>query len=191
LIGREESLKYLTNRIKTLDVDQLLLGSKILVDRISYIDFYSATIAYVPESPRDEEIGNKLINAFQFALQPRFLFPNKAITDDSQDLNKYTGLKVSGKESATSIGLTYMADGYIDFGSNFFFITPLIVGLFIGFFYKLLYNLADSSEWSLAITFPFYFLCKSFESPITKVLPPILYFSFVAFIFLRFIKKRQ
>lgn len=185
-ISTLESLTKLKDLMTDFSEREMNEGLKKLIDRISYIDYYSATINNVPTFEAHTN-GKLLLDALIFGLQPRILFPNKAVTDDSKVTEKYTGIYVSGKESGTSISLGYMASGYIDFGATFFWATPLIIGLLLGYSYKLLYKFTSNPIWSLAITFPYFQIANFYENDTLKVVPPILYFLFICILFLKYI----
>lgn len=78
--------------------------------------FFSYVIERVPSTVAHENgalIGRALLNA----IQPRFLFPNKAdLGGDSWLVQKYAGALTAGNAQGASIGLGYMAEFYIDFG---------------------------------------------------------------------------
>lgn len=185
-VGNAEALKKMFELTKNMSKENIEYGLEALIDRISYLDYYSATIENVPLFEAHTN-GSRLIDAMLYGLQPRILFPNKMVTDDSKATEKYTGITVNGKESATSISIGYMADGYIDFGNKFFWITPAAIALLFGISYRYLYNKAKSPIWALAITFPFFQLTSNFESDSLKIIPPIIYFTFIAILFLRFV----
>ena len=48
----------------------------------------------------------------------------------------YTGSRVAGTESDTSIGIGYMAESYIDFGPIYMFTPILLLGVFYGLIYR-------------------------------------------------------
>jgi hypothetical protein len=83
------------------------------------------------------ENGNLWMEALEHAAMPRLFFPNKPAIDDSDRTRLYTGLDVSGADQGTSIGLGYVAESYIDFGSVLMFAPIFGLGLFYGFIYRL------------------------------------------------------
>ncbi len=180
-----ESLEYLYNRLNEINTFQYNDGLLKFIDRLEYIDFFSACIGYVPQNKPHQE-GKIFSEALLYGFQPRFLFPNKEILDDSKYTREYTGASISGSEEATSISLGYCADGYIDFGENLFFITPLLFGLFIGGVYKLLVVKANNQIWGLAITLPLFYMINNFGNIFNKMLPPVMYFTVVAYLFLHY-----
>ncbi len=185
-VGASASLNKLSDLVGNLNQDQFNIGFESLINRMSYIEFFSATINYVPLY-EPHTYGERLFSSITYGLQPRIFFPNKPITDYSEVTTKYTGIFVTGKENATSISLGYMADAYIDFGKYFFWITPLVIGLMMGYSYIYLYKIAPSPIWSVAITFPFYYISNFYGFDSLKVIPPILYYTLVAYLFLKYL----
>ena len=183
--GTGESLSYLYQRMNRFNTAQFEDGIIQLVDRLEYIDFFSACIGYVP-SHKPHQNGKIFSDAIVFGFQPRFLFKDKGVLDDSKYTIEYTGASISGSEQATSISLGYTADGYIDFGKNLFYVTPLLYGMIIGFIYKKLIQKSNNQIWGLAITIPVYFMINNFGNIFYKVIPPILYFGIVAYLFLNY-----
>lgn len=164
-------------------------GLDKLINRISYVEYFGEVIDNVPLNVPHTN-GRNLIESITFAFQPRILFPDKAITNDSERTAKYVGRFISGTESNTSISLGYMADGYIDFGFNYFWFTPLLIGIIIGTSYLLLYKQSPNKVWSLAITFPYFTLCNFYGADSFKVIPPLIYYTIVAIIFIKYLLPR-
>lgn len=179
-----ESLAYLSDKFSSFNSAQYQDGLEKLIDRIEYIDYFSASIGYIP-SHKDHENGNLLLDAFLFGFQPRFLFPDKKILDDSKFTTEYTGIQVAGFDEGTSICLGYAANSYIDFG-DFFFMSPLVWGIFIGYLYNKLYKTVKSDLWGLSITFPLFFMVINFENEFYKLIPPLIYYFIVAYLFLKY-----
>ncbi len=88
-----------------------------LVQRVSSGSLYfSYVLQYVPEITPFEN-GAILYRAIVNATVPRFLFPEKPnLGGDSWLVRHYAGVKVSGDETGTSVGLGYMPEFFIDFG---------------------------------------------------------------------------
>ena len=180
-----ESLTFLYERINSIDANQYQDGIDQFIDRLEYIDYFSACIGYVPQN-KPHQNGKTFSDALLYGFQPRFLFPDKEILDDSKYTSEYTGLILAGKDEATSISLGYCPDGYIDFGENLFFITPLLFGMLIGGVYKILVKKANNQLWGLAITLPLFYMINNFGNIFNKMLPPVMYYSVVAYLFLQY-----
>jgi hypothetical protein len=91
--------------------------------------YFSYVIDRVPRVVPHEN-GKIFSLAIANATQPRILFPNKAnLGGDSWLVRKYAGLAVAGDETGASIGLGYLAEFYIDFGT----MGVLLFGIFWGF----------------------------------------------------------
>jgi len=185
--GAVESLNYLYDHVAEINDTKFLLGIDALVSRIEYIDYFSACLDYVPLH-KSHENGKILLEAFKFGFMPRILFPDKEILDDSKFTAKYTGVQVAGVEQGTSICLGYAANSYIDFG-NYFFFSPLILGFLIGLIYNQLIKNSKSLIMGLAITFPLYFSFFAFGYEFYKIIPPLLYYFFIAMLYLKYGNK--
>lgn len=87
--------------------------------------YFSHVLLRVPDYIPYEH-GQLLLRALEHVFKPRILFPEKQnLGSDSWLIRKYAGLLAAGEESGTSIGLGYIAEFYIDFGS---------FGMFLGLF---------------------------------------------------------
>lgn len=78
-------------------------------------------------------------SAVDNVLTPRLFNPDKpAIPSPSDEVRKYAGVWVRGRESSTSIAFGYVGESYVDFGLPWMFIPILAYGLLIGVAYRLL-----------------------------------------------------
>ena len=159
------------------------------IDRISYIDFFAESINYIPEV-KSHTNGALWLDGITHILKPRLFFPNKTAIDDSQKTMEYTGLMLAGAEQGTSISLGYMAESYVDFGRYFFVIPIILLGLFIGWLFKLLFNSGINILYCWAFSVPFYFQFYGFEMASEKVLGAIVTYAIVVFILVKFFSKR-
>ncbi|WP_131535928.1 hypothetical protein [Pedobacter nototheniae] len=164
-----ESLNKLSELVQNVDQIAINQGFKATVDRISYIDFFSATMEFVPASIPHTH-GRLWGDAIGRVLQPRLFFPEKTSIDDSEITNKYAGVQVSGRESATSISLGYMTENYIDFGIPGMFISLFCYGLIIGFIYKYAMTSSPNKIIGTAMIIPFFILIYQFESALNKLI---------------------
>ena len=106
-----------------------------MLDRLSYVDFFAVVLDTVP-SQLPHENGALWLDAITRPFMPRLFFPAKAIIDDSERTNYYTGLAVAGSEEGTSISLGYVAESYIDFGAPLMMVPIFGLGLVLGGFYR-------------------------------------------------------
>lgn len=173
-----DALNKLTQLAATMDTAAYRKSSKMFLERISYIDYYSAAIGYVPETLPYEN-GKLWWGAITNIFMPRILFPNKPVIDDTKRLNKYTGQSLSGTEKGTSISLGYMAESYIDFGSSFMFIPVFLFGLLIGGIYRYIIR---NMLWGYAFLLPLFFNLNVFEIALDKLVGGTLYFFIVTWI---------
>jgi hypothetical protein len=121
--------------VENLNRDQFATGFEESVLRLGYVTFFAHCLNNVPDNVPHEN-GALWLGAMQHSLMPRFLFPNKAVTDDSQRARIYAGVDVAGQEEGASIGIGYMAESYVDFGSYGMFAPILLLGMFYGLIYR-------------------------------------------------------
>ena len=115
LVPMEERFAYLSDRINEADGDTLASGFDKFLKRMSYVEFFAATMHFVPES-RPHENGAMTMTAISHILLPRMLFPDKApLPLDTTVTVAYTGLPIE-LHAGTSISIGYAGEFYIDFG---------------------------------------------------------------------------
>ncbi|HVX09725.1 MAG TPA: hypothetical protein VHC22_00850 [Pirellulales bacterium] len=91
------------------------------------------------------EDGSLTWRGVQHILTPRFLFPNKVnLGSDSWMVRKYAGVAAAGEESDTSVGLSYLAEFYIDFGPIGMCVAAFCFGSPLGMAYRSLALVAPS-----------------------------------------------
>jgi hypothetical protein len=130
--------------LKMYDLDDL-------VERLWDIYYTALALDRVP-SQIPHGNGEMMWAAVQHVLMPRFLFPNKAdLPSESEDVYRYTGLRVAGREQATTIAFGSVIQSYIDFGVPLMFLPPLMLGLLLGVLYRWLLNTVHHEEILLAI----------------------------------------
>jgi hypothetical protein len=173
-----DALNRLTQLAFKMDTASYRKGTRMLLERISYIDYYSASIGYVPGSVPYEK-GKLWWGATTNIFMPRLLFPDKPVLDDSKRLNKYTGLSMYGAEKGVSISLGYMAESYVDFGSWLMFIPVFLFGILVGSMFK---YIVRSVLWGYAFLMPLFFNLNVFEVALDKLVGGTLSFFIVLWI---------
>jgi hypothetical protein len=130
-------IDFLLGRAGTFDEEQFDDGFKTLLSRISYIDFLSLTLDYVPAST-PHEYGDRTFAAVTHIFTPRLLFPDKPPLDsDTEVTSKYTGMAFTNYTYA-SISIGYLGEVYIDFGTYGAYVFMLVYGAILGFCVTLL-----------------------------------------------------
>jgi len=110
-----------------------------LVERLSYITFFSLVLDYVPDREPFAE-GELLGLAIANSVMPRYLFPNKPVLlSDSAYTRRFAGVQVA--EQGTSISIGYMAEFYADWGFRGMWISIFGYGCWIGLMAALLRRL--------------------------------------------------
>jgi hypothetical protein len=127
----EQRVTKLADLVQSVTWDNFTDGIDALILRVSYVNLFALTIENVPLRMPYEN-GELWKNAVTRVLTPRFLFPDKAVTDDSERTRLYTGLNVAGSEAGTSIGIGYVGESYIDFGPFWMFTPIFLLGLLYG-----------------------------------------------------------
>jgi len=101
-----------------------------LVERVSYITFFSRVLEHTPEREphaRGELLRMAMLNAFV----PRFIVPDKPeLPSDSYYTRRFTGIPVA--EAGTSVSIGYMAEFYADWGVAGLFVSVFLFGGWIG-----------------------------------------------------------
>ena len=83
--------------------------------------------------------GSITLGALQHILSPRVFFPTKAeLQNDSEMVNKYSGVHVAGTGTGTTIAFGYAGESYIDFGLPGMFIPVFLYGMLAGLTYEVL-----------------------------------------------------
>lgn len=148
---------------------------KAFLDRISYIDYFSSCLAYVPEK-RPHEAGKLSIQAVEHILKPRLFFPNKAIIDESSHLTKYTGKFYSNYSMGTSFSLGYVGDFYIDYGCFLMFLMLFLWGIIVGKIFKNLFEGAANNVLAIGIMSMSFLILYKFEISMLKLVGNVVVF---------------
>lgn len=157
LVSSEDARSKLFELMNGVDDTKYRAGIETLVNRIGYIQFFAASVDYVPRV-LPYQYGDVYLSAIQHYLVPRFLNPDKVVLDDSKHTSKFTGLQLSGLKEGSSFSLGYIADAYIDFGPVFMHVLLFGVGWFFGFTYNFLVKRSLNNVWIWVITAPYLLL---------------------------------
>jgi hypothetical protein len=127
-------LTKLYELVADLSSDALASATQHLLQRLTYVEFFSVVLVNVPASI-PHTLGAILWDAIIRPFMPRFLFVDKDVIDDTVRTNLYTG-GLAGNSEATSISLGYIAEAYIDFGTYGMFPVLAAIGIFYGAIYR-------------------------------------------------------
>ncbi|WP_316851302.1 hypothetical protein [Pedobacter agri] len=181
-----EKLYELTSNANNLKYED---GITNLLDRLTYIDIFSASTSYVPLN-RPHEHGRLWLDAVKRIFMPRILFPEKAVIDDTEKTITYTGVGFAGASSGTSVSLGYVTESYIDFGFPGMLVPLLLWGIVIGLSYRYILLKSYNRIWGFAFLVPFIFQINLFETALDKLVGSFFAF-FLIYIFLnKFVIKR-
>jgi hypothetical protein len=187
-VSRTEALSEFINISASIDLELAGIGVLALVERLSYIDFFSAAIDYVPTHIPHTN-GKLFFESFLHIITPRLLFPDKEALDDSEHLNKYTGLNVAGVREGASIGLGHKGDAYIDFG-YFLFIPLFILGFLIGKIYYLILRKSYNIIWAFAFIIPMFYIVNLNEISMIKMVGAVFTYLVMWFVINKFFVKK-
>lgn len=134
LVNYEARMRELLSRSLELTGDDLSGGFYAMFRRISYVEFFGIVLNVVPNA-RPHAEGEILLDALSRPLMPRILFPEKAVINDTDRTNDYTG-GWAGDQPGTSISIGYLGEFYIDFGVVGMLLTALALGGLYGFVYR-------------------------------------------------------
>lgn len=173
-----------------LNGNKLGAATQGMFDRLSYVDFFGIVLDTVPFQLPYEN-GGLWLDAITRPFMPRLFFPDKAIIDDSERTNYYTGLAVAGSEAGTSISLGYMAESYIDFGSPLMMVPILGLGLVLGAFYRKMIALDRPRPFlGAGLATSAIYGASFLESSITKVFGGLVVTVLMSWVISRYIAPR-
>ncbi|HMB80684.1 MAG TPA: hypothetical protein VKI43_11485 [Vicinamibacterales bacterium] len=133
--SRANRVEDLTGTFLKNDAQNIWSTTDILVDRMWTIYYPALAIKRVP-SVFPHTDGAIIGAALLHIVTPRVFFPNKKdLPSDSDEVRKYSGVYVAGREVNTSIAFGYSAESYIDFGVPLMFAPVFAFGIFVGFCY--------------------------------------------------------
>lgn len=184
-VSKIDALKKFLDIARTIDSEKYHEAFERLIFRISYIDLFSACIDYVPQYVAHQD-GKVWGEALLHVVTPRILFPDKPVLDDSSHTNQYTGLNVAGVYEATSIGVGYIADSYIDFGKVFLWVPMCILGFLVAFIYKFLLTRTTNLIWGNVLVIPLFYFTSLVEMSAIKITGALCTYLVTVFVFARF-----
>ncbi|WP_316736054.1 hypothetical protein [Pedobacter aquatilis] len=188
-VSKTEALEKLYDLTRNAEKLKYEDGITNLLDRLTYIDIFSASTSFVPLN-RPHEHGRLWLDAFKRVLMPRILFPEKTVIDDTEKTITYTGVGFAGASSGTSVSLGYVTESYIDFGFPGMLVPLLLWGVIIGLCYKFILLKSYNKIWGFAFLVPFIFQINLFETALDKLVGSFFAF-FLIYIFLnKFVIKR-
>jgi hypothetical protein len=164
-----DKLEVIRMLISRMDAQKMEEGFKSTVARVSYIGFFGSVLSHVPAGEPHSD-GELWLGAVTHVLTPRILFPDKKVLDDSARARRFTGMRLAGMESGTSIGIGYMAESYADFGSLGMYLPICALGLLMGSIYRVCCRNKNSTLLGVAIGTAIIFAnVLSFEASNVKI----------------------
>jgi hypothetical protein len=182
-------LAKLYELVAHLDSEALIGAADQLLRRLSYVEFFSVVLVYVPAS-LPHTLGAILWDAIIRPLMPRLLFVDKDVIDDTARTNLYTG-GLAGHSEGTSISLGFVAEAYIDFGTFGMFAAVAAIGLLYGLIYRILLRWRPSRGLlGMAMATAVLASVGALENSFTKVFGGVIVSLFVAWAMILFVVPR-
>ena len=162
--ARVERIGSLTSDFISSEATDLWRATDTLVDRLWTVYYPALALSRVPRvlpHTHGAIVGAAMVHI----VTPRVFFPNKAeLPSDSDEVRKYSGVYVAGRETNTSIAFGYAPEAYIDFGIPWMFVPVLLFGVAVGFLYGLFRQLIWHRELFVAFaTVTFWLTVYLFE----------------------------
>jgi len=150
-LERLDKARALSSGLVTQNSEVLRASMTRLVDRVWAIYYPALAVERVPlVLPHTN--GQILTDALTHLVTPRFLFPEKAeLPSDSEMVRKYSGVRVAGTETNTSIAFGYAAESYLDFGLPWMFVPVLVYGLLMGAAYQVWLTVIKHRELAVSL----------------------------------------
>jgi hypothetical protein len=169
LVPLEDRLLFLADRLTETQISTLSDGVDLLIKRISYVEFFGATLNFVPSS-RPHENGAMTIAAISHILMPRLLDAGKApLPPDTAVTVAYTGLPMMLR-SGVSISIGYPGELYIDFGILGMMASMGILGLLYGMANRYIQRCFNSALISYGATIALLMPGFYFETSLPKTI---------------------
>ncbi len=175
VVSKTDALKKFFSYTTTFDKQRFYFGQKALIKRLFYLEYFSATIRYIP-TYKNFFNGYNTTRAINHVIKPRILFPNKPAIDDSKHTMELTGIYVATSKKGTSISTGYMAEFYADYGPFYMHIAIFILGFIIGLLYRFILTNSQDALWGFALTIPLFFFINSYGKDLIKLIGDLLWF---------------
>ncbi len=188
-VSNSQKIKKFKELWNNFTKEHFAIAFNAMLERIAYVDFFGATIDYVPFY-RKHTNGAVWATSVKHILMPRLLFPDKKILpSDSEHTMKYTGIILASTEQGASFSIGYMGDSYIDFGIYGMFIPIFFLGLLWGGIYKLF--LLKSKYKLLGLSFATVVIMNTYqlERASVKLLGVVLMSFLVTFLFMLIMQR--
>ena len=167
VVSKIDAVNKMVGLLSDLSLENMGLATDALLDRVSYIEFFSIVLGNVPNYMPHEN-GAIIKESTLFYFKPRIFFPDKGVIDDSDHTNKYTKLNLVGDGQAShSVG--FMTDAYIDYGPYGMMILLLMLGCVLGWSMNFLIIKSSNIFWAMIFIIPFYFLLGVYSFNMIKV----------------------
>jgi hypothetical protein len=157
-VERFDRARTLTSGLFTQGTSDYADATNTLIDRLWAIKYPAMAVDRVP-ALLPHTHGELMRTALVHIITPRFLYPDKPdLISDSELVRKYSGVKVAGLESNTSIAFGYVAESYVDYGLPWMFIPAIIFGFLVGVTFQMWISVIQHRDLAVALTTVTYWL---------------------------------
>ncbi len=128
-VSLDERLGYLLARVADAGEIDWSEAAYLLLYRLAYVDIFGQVIG-VNLASADHGVMRQWSEAISHVLQPRFLFPGKAVLSDSDVYMRLTRADPNeAVRQGTSISVGYMAENHVDLGFPGMLAGVFVIGL--------------------------------------------------------------
>jgi hypothetical protein len=174
-IGRLNSAMNAAANTVTPGESFMVAHGDTLVSRLWAMYYPALALKRVPTIVPYEN-GAILMAAVDNVLTPRLFNPDKpAVPSQSDEVRKYAGVWVKGRETNTSIAFGYVGESYVDFGVPLMFVPILLYGVLIGVAYRQLTARITHAELRAGLTIViFWSVLGSYETSWVMMIGPAI-----------------
>ncbi len=188
VVSKKAAIKKFFSYAKYFDAQRFKYGEQALFKRLFYLEFFSATVRYIP-TYKPYMHGKNTIRAIKHILMPRILFPHKPAINDSQHTRELTGIYVAGTSQGTSISPGFFAEFYADYGPFAMNIALFVLGVLWGMIYSMVMKAFNYNIWAFAFAVPIFFIIYTFEKDLIKIIGDLVWFIIVFWTIKTFLSK--
>ena len=139
-VERSEAFNKIQAEVEELSYKNYRQALFMSLYRVQYIYNLALSMDRVPVLVPYQD-GAVWWENISFVITPRIFFPDKDVFNASEKARKFTGIQFAGLKEGSSFSLGYFADCFVDFGYIGMFVPIALIGLFVGFIYRLFYKM--------------------------------------------------
>lgn len=186
VVSRSEALNKFSDMVVSAEAKDIEQGFDALILRMSWIGAFNKVYNHVPSKVPHQD-GALWSSGVARPFTPRLFFPGKTSLSDSEELNYYSGLHV--EEENTSISLSTIAGSYVDYGAYWMHLPLLLFGLFFGWIYRKIFDMAGNFLMAHALSVPLIFLVNINEQSINRMVSSLVLYFLVVWFICKFLQR--